>query len=112
MTWLRRWLTQYWWRYEPSGLSTFSTIYHWFNLAEGVVWCVIALFVFRRYLKSRKSKVEIVYAIAFVTFGLSDFIESEILTGWLIVSKGINLLLLFVLRGVILKRHYPTSKTF
>ena len=107
-----QWLSRSWWRYAAGEPSTFSTAYHWFNIAEGVAWCIIAAFVWWRYMKCRRSRLEIVYAVAFATFGLSDFVEAYRLTTWLILMKGANLVALFALRTYLLRRYYPASKTF
>jgi hypothetical protein len=109
---LRQLLMRSWWRYAATESSTFSASYHWFNLAEGIAWCVIAALVLCRYFKERKSSLEVAYATAFLTFGLSDFVEAWRLTTWLILAKGANLMALFLLRRIILRRHYPESKTF
>jgi hypothetical protein len=90
----------------------FSHVYHWFNIAEGAAWCAIAYLAMRRFVKHRKSRLEIVYAAAFVTFGVSDFVEAHTLTTWLILAKGANLALLFALRRYLLGRYYPGSKTY
>lgn len=105
-------LTRAWWRYSPNEQVSYSHVYHWFNVAEGLAWCAIAVLVARRYQKHHKSPLELVYAAAFVSFGATDFVESQALTTWLILGKGANLLALFALRRHILRRHYPESKTF
>ncbi|HEV3339786.1 MAG TPA: hypothetical protein VG125_05500 [Pirellulales bacterium] len=105
-------LMRSWWRYATNESSAFSIVYHWFNVAEGIAWCLIAGLVLRRYLKGRKSSLEIAYGVAFLTFGLSDFIEAHVLTTWLILAKGANLAALLLLRRRVLRRHYPESKTF
>ena len=109
---IRGLLARSWWRYAAGEPSPFSTGYHWLNVAEGIAWCVIAGLVLRRYFKERKSSLEIAYAAAFLTFGLSDFVEAHLLTTWLILAKGANLIALFLLRRIILRRYYPQSKTF
>lgn len=105
-------LNRSWWSYSATEPWGFGQGYHWFNVAEGLAWCVVAVLAMRRFLAYRKSRLEIVYALAFVTFGLSDFIEAHRLTTWLIFLKGVNLLLLFILRSYLLRRYYPNSKTY
>jgi hypothetical protein len=112
MNLLRQWLAQSWWRYSSDEPFGFSEIYHWFNIVEGTAWCVIAALVLRRFLKCRKSGLEVIYAAAFVTFGFSDFVEARALTTGLILAKGANLAMLLVLRRYLLRRHYPESKTY
>ncbi|HET6879165.1 MAG TPA: hypothetical protein VFI31_03355 [Pirellulales bacterium] len=109
---LRTLLTHSWWRHTAGEAFGFSPVYHWFNLAEGVAWCLVAGLVVRRFARQRKSKLEIIYALAFLTFGVSDFVEAQALTTWLILAKGLNLAVLFALRRHLLRRHYPASKTY
>lgn len=106
------WLTKVWWARATATPSTFATGYYWFNLAEGTAWCLLAVLVVRRYARCRNSPLEIVYALAFFTFGLTDFREAYCLQTWLILAKGANLLALLLLRRRLLRRFYPASKTF
>jgi len=112
MNLLSQWLARSWWRYSAGERFGFSEIYHWFNIAEGIAWCLIAGLVLHRFVRRRKSCWEIVYAATFVTFGLSDFVEARALTTGLILAKGANLALLLGLRRYLLRRHYPESKTY
>ncbi|HVX14969.1 MAG TPA: hypothetical protein VHC22_27510 [Pirellulales bacterium] len=112
MALLQKWLTHRWWSYAAGEPFGFSHAYHWMNMAEGCAWCLLAVLVLRRFLRYRKSRLEIAYAAAFVTFGLSDFVEARVLTTWLILAKGANLAILFLLRLHLLRRYYPASKTY
>jgi hypothetical protein len=112
MATVQRWLARSWWHYSPTTPDGFAKIYHWFNLAEGFAWCLIALLVLLRFIKRRNSRLEVLYALAFVAFGLSDFLESRELATWLILAKGVNLAVLFGLRSYLLRRYYPESKTY
>jgi hypothetical protein len=80
LTTLRRWLDilifRTWWRYQPRDPSWVYVPYHAFNLFEGATWCVFAALVLLRYLRNRRSRLELWYALAFVTFGLTDFQEA------------------------------------
>lgn len=105
-------LSHSWWRYSPSEPFGYSHFYHWFNVAEGTAWCVIGALAARRFQKRRKSRWELVYVAAYISFGVTDFVEARALTTWLILFKGANLLLLFYLRSYLLRRHYAESKTF
>ncbi len=105
-------LTRTWWRFDPRDASPFTTIYHGFNLFEGAAWCLLAVLVAIRFAKHRRSKWEIVYCLAFVSFCASDFREAYRLETWLIAAKLINLIALFALRWYLIKRFYPTSRTF
>ncbi len=101
-------LGKQWWIYDPG--SHWHVVYHWFNIAEGAIWCLLGLVVARRFLLNQRSLWEVFYALAFFLFGISDFVEAQGLYTWLIVYKAINLLLLILLRGYVLKRHYPESR--
>jgi hypothetical protein len=68
------------------GWEAFS---YWFNLLEGVVWFGIGGYVFNRFLKNRKSHLEIVYAMLFCVFGLTDFREIYDLPVWLFAAKAV-----------------------
>jgi hypothetical protein len=66
----------------------------------------------RRYLIQRRSLLELAYAAAFFTFGLTDFREAYELASWLVWLKLLNLIVLIQLRTVVMKRCYPASKLF
>ena len=83
-----------------------------FNLFEGVCWCLFGLLVAIRFLRFRRGWMELAYAAAFVTFGLTDFREASSLQTWLIWAKGVNLLVLFLLRREVMRRFYPESRLF
>jgi hypothetical protein len=101
-----------WWTYRSGNPDWFDLPYHSFNLFEGVVWVALSILVLRRYLQHRHSAIEVAYALAFFTFGLTDFCEAYALQSWLIWIKGINLLILIRLRSIVIKRYYPTSRLF
>jgi hypothetical protein len=103
-------LTHVWWSHATQGHLAFSSWYRGMNLVEGTVWIVIAALIVARYLRNRHSALELVYASAFLTFGLSDFREAVALETWLILLKGVNLVALLCLRRVILSRYYPDSR--
>ena len=103
-------VTHVWWRY--GGAGGWSAAYHWFNLVEALVWFVFGGFVLARFLRQRRSAFELIYALAFVTFGLSDLREAWQLESWLLLAKGVNLGLLLALRRHILRRYYPQSKVY
>ncbi|HEY3965743.1 MAG TPA: hypothetical protein VGM05_14390 [Planctomycetaceae bacterium] len=104
--------TETWWRYDPLEQSAHSIFTHWFNLFEGVAWCVFAVLVLRRYWKFRRSSIEIVYAAAFLLFGLTDFREAFCVQSWLLWIKLVILVALFCLRRVVMRRFYPESKVY
>ena len=101
-----------WWTFDPADDSLFAAAYHGFNLCEGLAWCSLALLVLRRYVKHRHSAVELAYALAFASFGASDFREAYALESWLIAAKGVNLVVLLALPAYVLRHFYPLSKTF
>ncbi|MBI3865329.1 MAG: hypothetical protein HY290_25930 [Planctomycetia bacterium] len=104
--------TETWWAYDPGDRSAHSIFTHWFNLFEGVAWLVFAALVFRRYLRFRRSLVEVVYAATFVVFGLTDFREAYSLPSWLLWIKLFVLIALLLLRRSVMRRFYPKSKVF
>ncbi|TWU47808.1 hypothetical protein [Rubripirellula reticaptiva] len=101
-----------WWRYPPSGNNLFNELYHWFNIAEGTVWFVLSWLVIRRYWMHRNSRLEIAYSILFLAFGVTDFLESYALTSWLIWLKIFNVLQLFVVRRIVIRRYYCGSTLY
>lgn len=103
--------TYTWWSYHSSAPWP-SHLYSWFNVVEGWFWLLFAALVLRRYLQCRRAPIELVYAAAFFTFGLSDFREAYLLESWLVLFKGVNLAALFWLRRHVLQKHYPECKAF
>jgi len=102
-----------WWRYRPGETPWVSVPYHAFNLFEGTTWVVLSALVLRRYWGAAgRSPIEVVYGLAFFTFGLTDFREAYALDSWLIWVKLVNLILLLWLRAVVIRRFYPASKLY
>jgi hypothetical protein len=101
-----------WWRYPDPLDPWFSPPYHVFNLFEGACWLVFAGLVFRRYRTFRHSSLEIPYALAFFSFGLTDFREAYVLESWLVWVKLVNLLVLIGLRRIVIRRWYPESRLY
>ena len=99
-----------WWRYSPTSTEPFDVIYPGFNIGEGVAWLVFAAIVLRRYVKQRRGRIEIGYAVAFLAFGCTDFVESRFVTSWLIWLKLANLIALLWIRWIVVRRFYPGSK--
>lgn len=104
--------TETWWAYDPQEQSAHSIFTHWFNFFEGVAWCLFAALVLRRYWKCRRSSIEILYAAAFVLFGLTDFREAYFVQSWLLWLKLVILVSLFLLRKSVMRRFYPESKLY
>lgn len=101
-----------WWTHQSADTPWVEAPYHAFNLFEGSVWIVLSILVFRRFLIHRHSTVEVGYALAFFTFGLTDFREAYVLQSWLIWIKLVNLLILLYLRALVIKRYYPESQLY
>ena len=104
-----------WWSWDrPANLPlTFQDVAcHYFNLFEATVWFVFAVLVAHRWWVYRRTSLEVVYAAAFVLFGLSDLVEAWNLTSWLLWWKLINLIVLFRLRNFVLKEHYPGQRLY
>lgn len=104
--------TRTWWSYQRNAELPYSTTYHMFNLAEGAAWMVFCGLVLLRRHRGRRSRLELWYAFAFFTFGLSDFREAYYQQSWLIWLKAINLVTLFYLRHQVITRLYPGSKLY
>lgn len=110
--WLDLLVFRTWWRYRPGETPLISTPYHLFNLFEGCAWVVFAGLVLWRRRLGRRSGLELWYALAFLTFGLTDFREAYVLESWLIWVKLINLIALLMLRAEVIRRFYPESKLY
>ncbi len=100
------------WQYSSGDTSVFSMCYHGFNLVEGAVWVSLGALTLRRFWRFRKAWLEVWYALTFVLFGLSDFVEAYALQPWLISAKLLILIALVTLRWQVLGRYYPECKTF
>lgn len=101
-----------WWTYPPRNRSWIEVPYHAFNPFEGAVWLIFSGLVLCRFLKHRHSTIELVYALAFSTFGLTDFREAYSLQSWLIWLKAANLGVLLWLRSRVVREYYPESKLY
>ncbi len=98
-----------WWTFDQQVASFWGHLYRGFNIFEGIVWVVFALVVFWRYLRRGQSFWEIVYAIAFLLFGLTDFREASTISAPLVLVKGIILILLLRLRHFVIKNCYTNA---
>ena len=101
-----------WWTYRSGDLGRLEVPYHALNLFEGTAWVILSGLVLGRHLAHRRSTVEIAYAFAFFTFGLTDFREAYALDSWLVWIKAINLVVLLRLRSLVIARHYPGSNLY
>lgn len=112
LPWLDLLFFKTWWRYDPRESPWVFIPYHIFNLFEGCAWVVFAGLVLYRSLRNQRSRLEFWYALAFFTFGLTDFREAYALSSWLIWLKLVNLLALLKLRAAVIRRFYPASKLY
>lgn len=101
-----------WWTWDPRDDQWFSLAYHWFNILEGVARIVVGGLVLGRYLKHRRSLLEIGYCLAFLTFALTDFREAWEQSSWLIWLNLVNLTALLRVRRVVMQRLYPGAKVY
>jgi hypothetical protein len=89
-----------------------DVVCHYFNLFEAAAWFTFAILVLRRWSRLRRSPLEVLYGLAFLTFSISDGIEAWQLTSWLLWWKLVNLVLLLSLRSKILRKCYPDARLF
>lgn len=108
--WHETWWT---WNRPVHEAHTFQDIAcHYFNLIEVAAWFTFAAQVLIRWTRFRRSPLELLYALAFLLFGISDLVESQRLTSWLLWWKVANLAVLFWLRKIMLTRYYPGQRLF
>ncbi len=105
-------ITHTWWTPGAGEIAWVDRSYQAFNLFEAAAWLVLALLVLTRHLRNRRSRLELLYALAFLTFALTDLREAFALQSWLIWAKLANLLLLFGLRQTVIRRYYPASRLY
>lgn len=105
-------LSDPWWVYDPRTAGAWDHLYRGFNLFEGVAWLVFATLVLLRYQRRGQSGIEILYAVTFLLFGLTDFREAYVQSAALVLVKAVILILLWRLRAHVLKHCYPTRSWF
>ena len=110
--WLEIMFVRNWWTYDAEEPFGFSACYHWFNILEGLVWMVFTALVFLRYLRQRRSRIELFYSALFAAFGASDFVEAWQQSSWLIWFKLFNLYGLVRSREHVMRRHYPEARVY
>jgi hypothetical protein len=102
-----------WWSYAGADDRFHATIYRGLNLVEAVVWFVFAALVAWRAMRHhRLAGLELVYALLFLTFGLTDVREAWALQSWLIWLKLANLIALIGVRRLVMRRHYSLAKLY
>ncbi|MCC7205473.1 MAG: hypothetical protein IT441_10365 [Phycisphaeraceae bacterium] len=80
------------------------------NLIEACFWFGIAGWVIQRHLRQSGGLWNYAYVVAFVVFGATDLVESQIVPVWLIPAKILVLVGLLVCRAVVVRRYYPQAK--
>ncbi|MCC6126520.1 MAG: hypothetical protein IT426_16290 [Pirellulales bacterium] len=80
-----------------------------FNAFEACAWFCFGLFVAGRFFARRKTWYEILYALSFLAFGISDLMEIHRTTVGLLLTKGIILASILACRKVVLQ-FYPQWK--
>lgn len=110
--WLDLLFRHTWWSWTDGDRSWHSTAVHAFNLAEGSIWGVFSVLVLVRHVRFRRNRAELLYSLAFLTFGITDIVEAYALTSWLIWIKLANLIVLWKLRATSLRNWYPETRLF
>ena len=77
---------------KNGSLGSFGMPYMVFNCIEALCWFYISISIIFRYLRHKKTKMEILYAISFFAFALSDVIETSGITLLLLLFKGVCIL--------------------
>ena len=90
-------------------LTGWNMYYVVFNNIEGVLWFCFAVYVLFRYVRNRKTGYEILYALSFFAFGLTDLIEAWGMTLGVLLLKGVCLLAIFQGRKLVIEK-YPGKK--
>jgi len=70
----------------------------------------VAIWVMRRHWRKEGGAWDYVYALLFVIFGITDFIESQVVPLWLIASKGLIFGGILIVRWIVVRQYYPGAK--
>ena len=92
--------------------KTWGLVYYFyvgFNAFEVLAWFAFCLFVAARFVMHKRTWYEILYALSFFVFGISDLMEIYQTTVGLLVMKGIILASILACRKAVLN-FYPLSK--
>lgn len=95
--------TQVLWHF-PRRPASWELAYHGFNLLEGGVWEGFALVTLWRALRRGGACLEWPFALAFLSFGVTDFLEAYRVTPGLVVFKALNCGMLLWIRAAIHRR--------
>ena len=96
--------------YDYTAGGFIPVFYYRFNLVEAIAWFTIGGYVFIRFMRNRKSFYEIVYAVLFILFGITDIRELRNLPVWLLALKAIILSGLLIVRFYLKRNHYENLK--
>jgi hypothetical protein len=94
---------------------SFTNVYfyiQWFNVIEALTWFSIAFLIVKRFKSQGQSAFEILYAVCFLIFGLTDCFEAWSFHNWLILFKWFNLLAVLYFRSLVLRKWYQNSKVY
>lgn len=58
-----------------SATSLFEACYVYFNWLEAFSWLCFATYIWWRFLKYRRTKLELIYGFCLVVFGVTDVLE-------------------------------------
>lgn len=101
-----------WWTWNPETAGFGDYAYRWFNLVEAAAWFAFAALVFRRWKRKRHSRLELLYALSFVAFGLTDVAEAWQQSLPLLTLKGVVLAGFLMMRRRIRRKWYPESRLY
>ena len=81
-------------------------------MGEATVWFTLAVLVANRWRRCRNTPLELLYALAFTAFGLTDLREACVISAALVAAKAVNLAALLWLRAYIMRHCYPGSRLY
>ena len=87
----------------PQGL--FETCYVYFNWFEALSWFCLAAYVWGRFIKYRRTRLELIYGFYILVFGLTDMFEVYQLTAVLFLTKVLVLLSILVCRFYVVREY-------
>jgi len=90
-------------------LESYRHLYIPFNLIEALFWFGIGVYVLARYCRHHKSWYELQYSLSFTLFGITDLIETQATTVWLLCFKAACLLAILQGRKLVTAL-YPDAK--
>jgi len=88
---------------EPVGW--FDTLYVSFNWFEAAAWFALALFIWGRFLKYRRTKIELSYGFYVFVFGVTDVLEVYELTVNLLLIKAAVLCCILACRAYVIREY-------